>query len=74
MHKYPKHFTVVNPSSIDSVLSTRSTAELEEQIKKELEAEKIKASLPPSGQYNWLKECNHTILGLPYEKCSEEHK
>lgn len=47
MHKYPKHFTIVNPNQIDSVLSIKSTAELEEQIKKELQMEHTFGS--PSG-------------------------
>lgn len=36
-HKYPKSFTISN--QVESELVVRSTAELEEQIKKELQTE-----------------------------------
>lgn len=39
MHKYPKSFTSIPPDYVGSELVVKSTAELEEQIKKELAVE-----------------------------------
>jgi len=49
---------------IESQLETRSTAQLQEQVKKEIEGFKDR---PLASGISGFKELPHTILGNPYE-------
>lgn len=61
MHKPPKDFTFVKTPS---ELNIKSTAELEESIKRDLASAVIPSSVYP------MKIIPHTILGVPHEELS----